>query len=153
MARILVVDDEISIRISFREFLKDAGHQVGLAEDADRALRLLSVKDFDVVVTDIILPRVSGVKLLGLIKQTSPHVAIVLMTGEPTTANASDVVRAGAVGYLHKPICKELLLNTVANAAMVKYLDDGRRDLIRQTRAAPPACWVPDSASPRAVSC
>ena len=134
MARILVVDDEHSIRVSLREFLRDAGHEVDTAEQAGEAMEMLEAEDFDVVVSDIILPRITGVSLLKTIKETSPHVQVILMTGEPTVETASEAVRAGAFDYLSKPIGKERLLTTVANAARVKVLDDERRRLAEENR-------------------
>ena len=134
MANILVVDDEQGIRVSLREFLRDADHEVGVAEDADQAMEMLAEEDFDVVLADIILPRITGVDLLKAIKETSPHVQVILMTGEPTVETASEAVRAGAFDYLSKPIGKEQLLRTVANAAKVKALDDERRRLAEENR-------------------
>ncbi|MCH7741156.1 MAG: response regulator [Proteobacteria bacterium] len=134
MARVLVVDDEKSIRITLREFLKDADYEVAVAEDADQAMEMLAAEDFDVTVTDIILPRVTGVDLLKAIKEISPHVQVILMTGEPTVETASEAVRAGAFDYLAKPIDKEHFLRTVANAAKVKVLDDERRRLVKENR-------------------
>jgi CheY-like chemotaxis protein len=61
MGIILVVDDEKSIRITFREFLMGDGHEVEVAATADEAVPLLKARDFDVVITDIIMPRVTGV--------------------------------------------------------------------------------------------
>ncbi len=84
MAKVLVVDDEKSIRISLREFLLDASYEVRVAENVDEAQGILAAEDIDVVVTDIIMPRITGVKLLISIKKTSPHVQVILMTGEPT---------------------------------------------------------------------
>ena len=83
---------------------------------------MLSAEDFDVVLADIILPRITGVDLLKAIKQSSPHVQVILMTGEPTVETASEAVRAGAFDYLSKPVGKEQLLKSVANAAKVKAL-------------------------------
>lgn len=129
MANILVVDDEQSIRISLREFLRDADYDVDVAEDADQAMAMLGAKEFDVVLADIILPRVTGVSLLKAVKEISPLVQVILMTGEPTVATASEAVRADAFDYLSKPIGKTKLLRTVANAAKVKAIDDERRRL------------------------
>ncbi len=134
MARILVVDDEHSIRVSLREFLRDAGHEVDTAEQADEAMEMLAAEDFDVVVTDIILPRITGVSLLKSIKEISPHVQVILMTGEPTVETASEAVRSGAFDYLSKPIGKERLLRTVANAAKLKSVEAERRRLIEENR-------------------
>jgi DNA-binding NarL/FixJ family response regulator len=132
LANILVVDDERSIRISIREFLKDAGYGVGVAEDADQAMKMLGAEDFDIVLADIILPRITGVNLLKAIKEISPLVQVILMTGEPTIETATEAVRAGAFDYVAKPIGKAQLLRTVANAAKVKTLDDERRRLAEE---------------------
>lgn len=132
MANILVVDDEKSIRISLRELLKDANYEVSVAEDADQAMAMLGADDFDVVLADIILPGVSGVKLLTAIKEISPLVQVVLITGEPTIETATEAVRAGAFDYVAKPIGKAKLITTVANAVKLKSLDDERHRLAEE---------------------
>lgn len=124
MARILVVDDEKSIRIRFGAFLKEAGHDVQVAEDAIAAVALLSKEDFDVVVTDIILPKMSGVGLLEAIREVSQHVQVIMVTGEPSIKTASDSLRLCAFDYLAKPVTKEAIVKTVANAARSKALID-----------------------------
>lgn len=126
MANVLVVDDEQSIRISLREFLKDANYDVSVAEDADEAMNMLGAEDFDVVLADIILPRISGVNLLKAIKKISPLVQVILMTGEPSVETATEAVRSDAFDYVAKPIGKSKLLRTVANAAKLKAVDDER---------------------------
>jgi len=134
MARILVVDDEKSIRVTLSRFLAQEGHEVEVAEDAEEALSLLEQVEFDVVVTDIILPRVTGVHLLKAIRGIAPHVPVIMMTGEPTAETASESLRAGAHDYLFKPIEKPEILKGVANAARVKALDDERRLLEQQNQ-------------------
>jgi DNA-binding NtrC family response regulator len=74
MARILIVDDEKSIRRTLAEFLRAEDYEVAEAENAEAAQRCLSEAAFDVVVTDIILPRISGVELLRRIQATDPAV-------------------------------------------------------------------------------
>ena len=132
MATILIVDDEKSMRVTLREFLRDADYAVSVAEDADQAMRMLGAEDFDVVLADIILPRITGVNLLKAIKEISPLVQVILMTGEPTVETATEAVRADAFDYVAKPIAKAKLLRTVANAAKVKTLDDERRRLAEE---------------------
>ena len=114
MARILVVDDEKSIRITLREFLRAEQYQVETAESAEDAMKILSRKNFDIVLTDVIMPRVTGIELLKSIKEIAPEVEVLIMTGEPTVETASDAVREGALDYLSKPIRKAQLLKTVA---------------------------------------
>ncbi len=129
MSYILVVDDEKSIRITVGEFLKSAGYSVEIAENADVALKLLSTKNFDIVVSDIILPRITGIDLLKSIRKISPNVQVILMTGEPNLETASEAVRAGAFDYLTKPITKEKITRIVALAVKIKKIDDERRRL------------------------
>jgi len=135
MARILIVDDEKSIRRTLGEFLRDAGYEVVEAEDADAALEKLRAAAFDVVVTDIILPRVSGVELLRLIQGTAPDVQVVMMTGEPTVETAAEALRLGAADYLFKPIDKAAILRAAGNAARIKDLEDTRRRLEAENQA------------------
>ena len=129
MARVLIVDDEKSIRTTLAAFLRAAGYDVETAEDADCALQKLEGADFDVVVTDLILPRKTGVELLQTVRNTAPNVQVVMMTGEPTVETASEAVRAGAVDYLMKPVTKAAIVRCVGHAAEVKAVDDERRRL------------------------
>ncbi len=134
MARILVVDDEKSIRITLKEFLAQDGHSVEVAGDADEGICLLKKKGFDVVLADIILPRVTGVNLLKAIRKASPDVKVIMMTGEPTVETATESLRAGAFDYLFKPISKDVVLKIVRNAADVKILEDEKRRLEEENR-------------------
>jgi PAS domain S-box-containing protein len=124
MGKILVVDDEESIRITLNAFLTKDKHDVQVAEDADKAIELFGKTDFDVVVSDIILPRMTGVDLLKAIRKISPYVQVIMMTGRPTVETASESLRAGAFDYLYKPIRKDAILKTVRNALKVKMLED-----------------------------
>ena len=124
MGKILVVDDEESIRITLSAFLTKDKHDVQVAEDADKAIELFEKTDFDVVVSDIILPRMTGVDLLKAIRKISPYVQVIMMTGRPTIETTSESLRAGAFDYLYKPIRKDAILKTVRNALKVKMLED-----------------------------
>ncbi len=135
MASILVVDDEPSIRVTLNAFLKGQGHQVVLAEDASVALGLLSGQRFDLVITDIVLPRMSGMELLHLIRERDIFVKVIVMTGEPTVDTAAQAVREGACDYLTKPVGKEAMLKAVATACQIKQLEDEKRALEADNRA------------------
>ena len=93
--RILIVDDEKIIRVTLREFLREAGYAVEVAEDARTAQRLLEDGAFDVVVADIILPQMTGVELLHLIRQSTPRIQVVVMTGEHTFFTTKGTQGAG----------------------------------------------------------
>ncbi len=129
MARVLVVDDERSIRVTLRAFLRGAGHDVVIAEDAEEALETLDHGAIDVVVSDIVLPRVTGVMLLQKLHAQQTHLQVIMMTGEPTIETATEALRAGAFDYLSKPVSKEDLLKTVANAARLRAAELDRERL------------------------
>ncbi len=135
MAKILIVDDEKSIRHTLGEFLRADGHEVIEAEDAEAALERLREAELDVVVSDIIMPRVTGVELLRRIHAAAPRVQVVMMTGEPTVETATESIRAGAADYLFKPITKEAILRVVTNAVRLKTLADAKERLETENRA------------------
>jgi PAS domain S-box-containing protein/putative nucleotidyltransferase with HDIG domain len=126
MAKVLIVDDERSIRTTLSEFVKEDGHDVWTAENATDGLRLFSEVAPDVVVTDIVLPRVDGITLLRKIHEQSPQTQVVVITGEPTVDTAAEAVRQGAFDYLAKPITGGEIRATVASAVRVKHLADDR---------------------------
>ncbi|OGV73870.1 MAG: hypothetical protein A3K18_17265 [Lentisphaerae bacterium RIFOXYA12_64_32] len=134
MARILIVDDEKSIRVTAVAFLEGAGHAVLAAESVDEAIRLIDANPVDVVVTDVLLPRRGGLELLHHVRQAWPHVQVILMTGEPNLVTASAAVRARAFDYLTKPVSKATLLDTVARAVMVKVREDEHEQFQEENR-------------------
>jgi signal transduction histidine kinase len=134
MTRVLIVDDEQSIRLTLQEFLQEAGYQVEVAEDATVAQRLLKDGNFDLVVSDILLPRISGVELLQAIRKESPRVMVIMMTGQPAVETAAAAVRAGAFDYLCKPVPKDAILRCVGNAAKFKAVEDERIRLAEENR-------------------
>ena len=120
MARVLIVDDERGMRITLREFLVEDGHDVRTAPDADEALTIINENEIDVVVTDIILPKVTGVRLLQEIRKLAPDIQVILVTGEPTVETASEALRSGAFDYLAKPVSMDAIRKAVLAAAKSK---------------------------------
>ncbi len=129
MPKLLIVDDEKSIRLTLGEFLRREGHAVVTAEDTETAVGLLESEQFDVVVTDIILPGLCGLELLRRIKEAAPEVPVIVMTGEPSIETAAEAVRSGALDYLAKPIGKHAVLRAVNHALDVKLLAETRSRL------------------------
>jgi putative two-component system response regulator len=135
MARVLIVDDAKNIRSTVQSFLADQGYQVDVAEDAGLALKLLAEADYDVVVSDIILPKYSGITLIEKIHEAAPDAQVILMTGEPTVEMAVAAVRAGGRDYLTKPVSKNAILRSVGHAAQIKKIEDEKRRLEIANRA------------------
>jgi|GEM_PF-3877251 len=134
MAHVLVVDDEKNIRIIISSFLQKAGHTTAMAEDAETAQQRLQTEHFDIVISDIVLPRASGMELLQIIRTTAPKTQVILMTGEPTIETASEAVRIGACDYLLKPVQRESVLRAVGTALKLKTLDEDRDRLSETNR-------------------
>jgi DNA-binding NtrC family response regulator len=134
MKNILIVDDERCIRITAKAFLEEEGYFVEVAEDAEAALAVLRSRAIDLVLTDIVLPRVTGVDLLRQIREMSPYVQVVMMTGVPTLETAAEALRLGAVDYLQKPIGKNDILKAVQNALKIKHLNDEKLRLAEENK-------------------
>lgn len=113
MSKILVVDDEKSIRITFRIFLSEEGHEVFVAEDAETALKIFNEQDLDLIITDIVLRKMSGLDFIKIVKAENPNIPIVIMTGSPEINTAMEVMKYEASDYIIKPISKEKLLEKV----------------------------------------
>ncbi len=134
MSRVLIVDDEKSMRITLCEFLRKEGFEAECAADAQTAYQMIDEHPYDVVVTDIIMPRMSGIELLEKIRKKSPSVQVIIMTGEPTVDTAVRAVQSGANDYLAKPIQRESFLKAVHHAAQIKLLNDQKSVLEEQNK-------------------
>ncbi len=118
---ILVVDDEESLRLTFQMFLAREGYgPVEVASTYEEALALIDKRDFDLVVSDIVMDGASGIDLLRTIKQKGVQCPVVMVTGYPNINTAAEAVRLGAFDYLAKPVKKEDLLRT-ARMALQQY--------------------------------
>jgi len=123
-SRILVVDDEESIRFTFESFLSDEGYKVVTAKDYHEALQKMSETAFDLIFADIILGGKTGIDLLRKIKKENYTCPVVMITGYPNIDTASDAVRLGAFDYISKPVRPDTLLHTATIALQHKALYD-----------------------------
>jgi DNA-binding NtrC family response regulator len=103
MAKILVVDDDPNMRVSLCEALARFGHEVESTTDAVSALRMMDLKNFQAVISDIRMPGKTGIELLEDIKSAKPEIAVLLMTAYGTVETAVEAMRKGADDYLLKP--------------------------------------------------
>ena len=124
--RILVVDDEEHVRFTFKNFLEEEGYDVALADDYVSALKCLMTDPIDLVVTDIIMGKKTGVDLLQEIKDRGLRPPVIMITGAPDIETASAAVRLGAFDYIAKPVTQPMLLRVVGLALRLKVIDDQR---------------------------
>lgn len=104
MARVLVVDDEEGIREFISEVLEDAGHDVTLARDGVEAENLLENRSFELVISDLKMPRGDGMTVLRKAKSAQPDVEVVMLTAHGSVTGAVEAMKLGAFDYLQKPI-------------------------------------------------
>jgi DNA-binding NtrC family response regulator len=116
MARILVIDDEEVIRMLVCEILETAGHTVVSASDAESAIELFESGRFDAVVSDVIMPSLSGFELLARLRARASAPPVLLITGAGTTENVDEAHRLGAAAVITKPFAHADLTTAVANA-------------------------------------
>ena len=127
--RVLLVDDEPSMRWTMAEFLRRGGYEPLTAADFDGALEVIGAGEIDAAVVDVILPGRSGLELLRELAGRDTYVPVVMITGEPNSPEIAEIVRAGAYDFIPKPILKEVLIKAVAGAVERKRLVDEKSRL------------------------
>jgi two-component system nitrogen regulation response regulator NtrX len=124
MAKVLIVDDEASIREAIRQLFAYEGHEVLLASDGPEALELQSRHSPDVTFLDVKMPGMDGLEALGRIREGDPHALVVMISGHGTIDTAVEATRRGAYDFLEKPLDSDRLLLTLRNALGVKGLSE-----------------------------
>lgn len=112
-ANVLVVDDEPSIRKVLKAILEEKGHNVETAENGKEAIRKSKTRFYNLALIDIRLPDMEGVKLLTKMKETTPKMAKIMITGYPSLQNAVEALNKGADAYIIKPLNIDKTLATI----------------------------------------
>ncbi len=102
-AKILIVDDEPNMRESLKEILSDSGFACTVSEDGAQALEFMKSSRFDIVISDVKMPRVHGIDLLKSVKNNYPDTSILLITAFATVKQAVEAIKFGAEDYITKP--------------------------------------------------
>jgi two-component system response regulator HydG len=127
--RILVVDDDPGTREALRAGLASEGHTVATADNSIQAIAELDKREFDVVLADLTLPRVSGLELLDHVKKTAPTIEVIVITGQGSIATAVDAIKRGAYHYVTKPCAADEILHLVSQALERRRLVDRKEHL------------------------
>jgi EAL domain-containing protein (putative c-di-GMP-specific phosphodiesterase class I) len=125
---VLVVDDEMPLARALARVLEAAHYEVTVAHDGQLAAEAIAKQAFDVVVSDIELPGMSGIDLLRILRAYDLDLPLVLMTGAPTVETAVEAVSLGALQYLQKPFTNDVLLKAVDNASRLHRVAEMKRD-------------------------
>ena len=150
--KVMFVDDEESVRVSWDRYLSAHGFDVTTAEDGGKAISKLRNEQVDVVVSDLKMPGVDGVQLLEWIHSKRPETQFILLTGYGSEEVERTVRRLGAFDYLNKPISPDTLAAVVTAATHLKLLAKEETPVaVREAPAAvEPAATVEDVAAVRA---
>lgn len=132
--RILIVEDEDTLRMSLKRVFSREGYTVETAEKAEDAYQLLETSTFDLILTDILLPGVDGIELLRRVRERSSEQLTVIMTAYASLETAVEALRAGAYDYVVKPIIHEEIKQIVANALRQKALQSENAFLKKQIK-------------------
>jgi len=116
MAKILVIDDERSIRNTLSDILSLEGHKVDVAEDGEQGFKKASESKFDAVFCDIKMPKMDGLEVLAKLHDSFPELPIVMISGHGDIDTAVESIKNGAFDYIQKPLDLNRLLVTLRNA-------------------------------------
>lgn len=116
MEKILVVDDEQSLRDVLSIMLKRAGYAVTSARDGEEAIELLNREIFDLVITDLRMPKIDGMEVLKAVKSASPETVVLIITAFATADSAVEAMKQGAYDYLTKPFQVDEVQLIIRNA-------------------------------------
>jgi EAL domain-containing protein (putative c-di-GMP-specific phosphodiesterase class I) len=136
-ARLLLVDDDERLTRAYARMLVADGYEVHTRGDGLAAIEAVRDNEFDVVLSDIDMPRLDGIGLIERVRQHDQDVPVVLLTGNPTLETAIAAVERGAMRYLQKPVDAAKLRSTVANAVRLHRLARAKRqalDFVDQDR-------------------
>jgi len=118
--RILIVDDEESIRKALRLTLTKAGYDVVEADDGAKGIEVIGADDnplmVDVIICDIRMPKINGLEAIAYFQQQHPSVAVLVLTGYPDIQLATTLLKQGVVDYLVKPVERDKLVAGVERA-------------------------------------
>jgi two-component system response regulator PilR (NtrC family) len=115
MAKILVVDDELSMREFLKILLIQEGHEVICAVDGEDALSLFQAQPCDLLISDIKMPKMDGLELLKRVKESRPNMAVVMITAYGSPEDAIAAMKAGAYDYLTKPFKLKEIKSVIRN--------------------------------------
>ena len=123
MARVLIVDDDHDIRETIKDMLEGEGYEIFLAADGERALALQKEKKCQVVLVDLMLPRMNGIEVVKRVKDVDARAESIIITGHGSIDTAVKAMRHGAFDYLSKPLMRDELLLTIKRALEFQRLE------------------------------
>jgi EAL domain-containing protein (putative c-di-GMP-specific phosphodiesterase class I) len=128
---VLVVDDDVDLARVVERILRAEGREVVVVHDGASAQTALLARPFDVVLSDIQLPGMSGVDVLRVVREHDLDVPVILVTGEPSIDTAVEALSLGALQYLAKPVSNRVLVDAVTRASLLHRMARMKREALR----------------------
>jgi len=125
VSRILVVDDEANLRKVLAAMLRKDGYEVTVAENGEVALAEFEKNGADVIISDLVMPRVGGMEILSRVKAARPDVPVIIITAHGTVDSAVEAIKLGAFDYITKPFEHAEIRSVVAKAARTQEAAQG----------------------------
>lgn len=129
---LLIVEDEETLSESLKRVFQREGYDADACNDAESAIKNVAQKSYDLIITDIVLPGMTGIELLKKYKEQNPDQIVIIMTANASLETAIEALRAGAYDYVMKPIIHDEIKRTVRNALIQKALKTENLLLKRQ---------------------
>jgi two-component system, sensor histidine kinase and response regulator len=129
---ILIIDDEDIVLKSCLRILKDETYEIDTVMSGDEGIKRVEAKVYDIVITDLKMPGMSGMEVLANLRKNRPDITVIIFTGYATVENAREALKAGAFDYIPKPFTSEELRSVVDNAvkSREKNSDSGMLDIM-----------------------
>src|ERR1017187_10300375 len=126
-AHLLIVDDEANTLASLARAFRLAGHEATVCDNAGKALELAKAQNFDLILSDVVMPGKDGLTLLEELRGLGIALPVVMISGQANIEMAVRATRLGAIDFLEKPLSTEKLLLTVENVLKLKRLEEENR--------------------------
>jgi two-component system alkaline phosphatase synthesis response regulator PhoP len=133
--KILIIDDELTLRQTLARILQRAGFEVTTAENGEQGLAFLETTNFDLVYLDIRMPGMAGPEVLKSIHAKQPTLPVILFTAQPDLSSAMEALRSGATDYLLKPLKPEVIIERTKTILARRQKEQRKREIQTQIEA------------------
>jgi len=133
--KILIIDDEPTLRQTLARILQQVGLEVTTAENGEQGLSFLETTQFDMIYMDIRMPGLAGLDVLDLVRSRHPGLPVVLFTAQPDLNSAVEALRRGATDYLLKPLKPEVIIERTKKILIAQHKEHRRSEIQAQIEA------------------
>jgi DNA-binding response OmpR family regulator len=133
--RVLIVDDELPVRLTVRELLRRAGYDALAVASSEEALELIQAQSVDLILIDLVMPGIGGIELMHRLEEVAPDTVVIVLTARGSMETAIEALRLGAYDYLTKP-CDDKLLKRCIETGLAKRREEMRHRQLVDTLSA-----------------